>query len=371
MPMPGKPPKLSIESLGLKLGGFELSDVNLNCAGGKYHILLGPTGSGKSTLIKCLLGLHRIDSGRILLDDREITSELPENRRIGYVPQNYALFPHMNVEMNIRFGIKAKKTSTQKAASHLEKLLSLLKIEHLRKRSVRDLSGGEQQKVAIARALGTRPDTILLDEPFSSIDAGGRRRLWYEIKDIISETGVTALHITHNLEEAHVLGDQISVMIGGRLIQTGAPIDILEKPATETVARFLNYCNIFHGAATPVDNGSRIDVGEFGIVINEKIPMGERVAVCVRQQDIKILKENTPVMDSLKRNVFEGELTRLYPAPESCTAWFKFSGGSQDCDLELRFPRYLLVRHKLEPGKKVAIAFWEPSIICWKENGCS
>jgi ABC-type Fe3+/spermidine/putrescine transport system ATPase subunit len=352
----------------LRLGRFALSEIDLECAGGEYHILLGPTGSGKSTLLKSILGLHRIDTGRIFLGDRDITRELPEHRGMGYVPQDYALFPHMSVEKNVRFGIDARAQSGWNAASLLEKLLVMLKIEHLRERSVRNLSGGERQKVALARALGTQPETILLDEPFSSIDAGGRRQLWFEIRDIISAIGVTALHITHNLEEAHVLGDRVSVLMGGRLIQTGVPSEILERPATETIARFLNYRNIFHGTAEPATDGTRIDVGSFGIVIGEKIPRGKRVAVCIRQQDIKILKEHAPIRESLQRNVHEGMLTRLFPAPESCTAWFQFNGSGRDCDLELRFPRYLVVRHNLEPGKSVAIAFWEPAIICWPEG---
>jgi ABC-type Fe3+/spermidine/putrescine transport system ATPase subunit len=364
--MAGETLQLRIESLRLELGRFALDDIDLTVPRGEYHILLGPTGSGKSTLLKSLLGLHRIDRGRVHLGDREITRELPERRGMGYVPQNYALFPHMNVEQNIRFGIRARRPPAEDAAGLLEDLLALLKIEHLRDRSVRNLSGGERQKTAMARALGTQPEILLLDEPFSSIDAAGRRRLWFEIKHIISEIGLTALHITHDLEEAHVLGDRVSALIEGKLIQTGPPQEILERPAAESVARFLNFRNIFHGAAEPVEGGTRIDAGPLAIVVENEFPRGERVTVCIRQQDIKILKPDEPVRDFLKRNVFEGRLTRLFPAPESCTAWFQLAGSDQECDLELRFPRYLVIRHDLAPGKKVAVAFWEPSIICWR-----
>jgi len=363
-----QPPELRIEALGLRLGRFALSDIDLNCPGGAYHILLGPTGSGKSTLLKCLLGLHRIDTGRILLGDREITHALPEKRGIGYVPQNFALFPHMSVEKNIRFAIEAKKPPAGEAAAYLEKLLVLLKIESLRTRSVRNLSGGEKQKVALARALGSRPEILLLDEPFSSIDVGGRRGLWYEIKDIIKEIGITALHITHDLEEAHVLGEQVSVLMGGEMIQTGEPKEILERPAAESVARFLNYRNLFTGIAEPVTDGTRIQMGYFSVVVGKEIPPGTPTTLCIRQQDIKILKPDAPIREPLQRNVFEGTLTRLFPAPESCTAWFQIKDSDRECDFELRFPRYLLVRHGLEPGKHLAVAFWEPSIITWPES---
>ena len=176
--MHAEPPGLRVESVGVKLGRFALSGINLESPGGAYHILLGPTGSGKSTLLKCILGLHRIDEGRLFLGDREITVELPENRRMGYVPQNYALFPHMTVEQNVRFGIEARTSRSPDSAAYLEKLLGLMGIEKLRTRRVRNLSGGEQQKVALARALGTRPEIILLDEPSAGMDPEARRFMW-------------------------------------------------------------------------------------------------------------------------------------------------------------------------------------------------
>jgi ABC-type Fe3+/spermidine/putrescine transport system ATPase subunit len=214
-------PFVRIESLNVTLGRFSLKDVTLSCARGEYHILLGPTGSGKSSLLKCILGLHRPESGRIHLDGVDITDELPEHRQMGCVPQDYALFPHLNVEENLRFGLRPRKVPAEQADSLVDRLSEVLNIEHLRKRRVQHLSGGERQKVAIGRALATQPKMMLLDEPFSSIDEGAKRGLWLELKQIVREVGITTFHVTHNLEEAYSLGERLSVMIDGNLVQSG------------------------------------------------------------------------------------------------------------------------------------------------------
>jgi ABC-type Fe3+/spermidine/putrescine transport system ATPase subunit len=357
---------LSVESLGLDLGSFALEDIDLECAKGEYRILLGPTGSGKSTLLRCLLGLHRIDRGRIIVGGREITNELPERRQMGYVPQSYALFPHLSARDNIRFGIEANQPPGPEAVMLLNRLAGLLRIERLLGRGVANLSGGEQQKVALARALGTRPQTILLDEPFSSIDEGSRRELWFDLKQAIAEIGVTALHITHNLDEAHVMGERLSVLIDGRLVQDGAPREILERPAAASVARFLGYRNVFSGPAEPIEGGTRIDLGRFAITISEQIPAGEQVGICLRQQDIKIVKQDVPLKDTLRRNVYSGTLTSLFAQPETCTAWFSFEGSDNARDLELSFPRYLVERHGLAAGQPIGVALWEPAIVVWR-----
>jgi ABC-type Fe3+/spermidine/putrescine transport system ATPase subunit len=357
---------LRVESLNLALGRFALNDVTLACDGGEYHILLGPTGSGKSTLLKCILGFHEPSSGCIYLGGKEITQELPERRQMGYVPQDYALFPHLNVEDNLRFGTRARGMSAKQADLLLGRLCEILAIEKLRKRRVQHLSGGERQKVAIGRALATQPEMILLDEPFSSIDERARRGLWFELKQIVREVGITTLHVTHNLEEAYTLGERVSIMIDGNLVQSGNKQEVFERPANENVARYFNYSNLFEGVAGKHPEGTRIDLGHFSVLVSREIADGNRVKVCVRQQDIRIVKEGLPLKDSLRRNLFSGEIVDLFPLQETFLMWFRIDGSASKYDLELRFPIYVGGRHQLHRGKKIRVALWEPMIIVFE-----
>ncbi|MCP4606391.1 MAG: ABC transporter ATP-binding protein [Proteobacteria bacterium] len=354
---------LQINSLCIELGKFALKNVEISCDRGEYHILLGPTGSGKSTLMKSILGLHKIDSGDIYLDGNNITKKLPEHRGMGYVPQNYALFPHLNVEENIRFGFHARKTPASQADALVNKLFGMLKIEKLRSRTVHNLSGGEKQKVALGRALCIQPEMILLDEPFSSIDEGAKRTLWFELKQIVKELGITTLHITHNLDEAYTLGERVSVIIDGDLVQSGQKQDVFERPANESIARYLNYRNIFEGVARAFPDGTRVEMDHFSIMVDQSLPVNDRVKLCIRGQDIKIVKEGVGIKDSLERNVFEGTIVNLFPLSDYSLMWFKVDGSSREFDFEVKLPRHIVVRHDLYSGKAVRVAFWEPKII--------
>jgi len=354
---------LSIRNLTLRIGQFSLKEINCDFGKGSYSVLLGPTGSGKSTLIKSVLGLYPPQQGRVLLNNQEITRTPPELRGIGYVPQDLALFPHLSVEGNIRFGLRFRNIPPPDADRAVENLCRMLSIRDLRDRSVGTLSGGEKQKVALARALAPRPGIVLLDEPFSSIDEGARRVLWLELKQIAAELGITVVHITHNLEEAYTLGESISVLIDGTLVQSGSKQEIFERPATESVARYLNYRNIFTGRVENHQDGSKIHCSHFKILVNERIASGTQATVCVRQQDLKIVREGYPLRDSLKGNVFSGEIVSLLSLPESCVMMFRIEGSPRRYDFELRFPAYIRERHNLHEGNKIRVAILTPTII--------
>ncbi len=359
---------LEVWSLGLPLGGFSLRHIDFFCEKGEYHVLLGPTGSGKSTLMKCILGFYRINEGAVYLNGKDISGYPPEARRMGYVPQNYSLFPHLNVEENIRFGLRCRKKASANGGAVVDRLCEVLNIEDLRKRSIRHLSGGERQKVALARALAIQPDMVFLDEPFSSIDEGSRRDLWVEMKKIINEIGITAFHITHNLEEAYSLGERLSVLLDGEIHQSGPKDVIFEHPATRAVARFLNYRNIFTGTARPHSDGTRIDADAFSVVVSRRISAETAVDFCVRQQDIKIIKEGRPLKPDLQNNVFSGRIVSLFPFPEYCLIYFKIDGSRRPYDFEIKLPPYLRERYDLFEGKKQQVAFWEPNIILFADD---
>ncbi|MCX6357942.1 MAG: ABC transporter ATP-binding protein [Candidatus Aureabacteria bacterium] len=354
---------LIIEQLRCKIGDFSLRGISLTVGVGSYTVLLGPTGSGKSTLIKSILGLHPLQGGRVSLNGRDITRTPPELRRIGYLPQHYALFPHLTVEGNIRFGLDMRGAARRQSDIAVAELCRTLAIEDIRERGVVNLSGGEQQRVALARALAAKPELILLDEPFSAIDEGARRGLWSDLQETIRALGITAVHITHNLDEAYTLGERIAVMIDGSLAQQGSRQEIFERPATERVARYLNYRNIFTGVASPVPEGARVDCGHFSITVGKPIPQGSRVTLCIRQQDLKIVREGFPLRHSLSQNVYAGEIVSLLSLPESCVMHFRMEGSPRRHDLELKFPAHIRERHNLAVGKRVRVAAWMPSII--------
>ena len=360
---------LKIETLSAIIGRFSLKDISLSCKKGEYHVLLGPTGSGKSSLMKCILGFHKTQTGAIYLGSRDITRERPERRRMAYVPQNYSLFPHLDVEGNIRFGLAARKVPAQKADLLVNRLCDILHIESLRPRNVRNLSGGEKQKVALARALAVQPEIILLDEPFSSIDEGAKRGLWVELKQIVNEVGITAFHITHNLEEAYSMGERLSVLINGELLQSGAKGDIFERPLTESIAKYLSYRNVFAGVAEKHPEGTEIHIGHFSIFVSGQVPETTEIRLCIRPQDIKIIREGFPVKDSLKKNIFSGEITALFLFPEYCLMQYRIEGSPEAYDFEIKLPRYLRERHDLYPGKRVRVGIWEPNIILFSKAG--
>jgi len=357
------PPHLKIESLNLSLGKFSLRNINLSCDKGEYHILLGPTGSGKTSLMKCILGFYRVTNGKIFSKDKNITNEIPERRCMGYVPQNYSLFPHLNVEGNIRFGFHAKTNFIQDPGTIVDRLCSILDIHNLRTRDVHHLSGGEKQRVALARALAIQPDLLLLDEPFSSIDESAKRNLWVELKTVINEIGITAFHITHNLEEAYSMGDRISILLNGELHQSDRTKVVFEKPATEGVARYLTYRNLFSGISRAHNETMIVDLGHFSIVVPQKISSGEQARLCIMPQDVKIIKEDRPIREGLRKNTFQVEIVSLLPLPDYFMVYAKLFESPNEFDFEIKVPRYLERKYKLFKGKKIRVAIPEKQIV--------
>jgi ABC-type Fe3+/spermidine/putrescine transport system ATPase subunit len=233
----------SLQNVCLQLGDFSLADVSLCIEQGEYRILLGSTGTGKTILFETIAGLHIPQSGRVILHDTDITREAPEDRNIGVVYQDYALFPHLNVYENIAFGLKLQKKTQQQITQDVCEIAEFFNISHLLKRSQRHLSGGECQRVALARTLVLRPDLLLLDEPLSAVDSKTRTHLRQELQRINKELGQTILHITHDLSEAFLLGQTMTVMHNGKILQNGTPESIIRQPATRLVAELMGIKN--------------------------------------------------------------------------------------------------------------------------------
>lgn len=231
---------LRTEGLSLTVGDFDLREISLQIAPGEYFVLMGPTGSGKSLFVKCVCGLSRPASGSIFVDGQDVTDRAPRFRNIGYVPQHSALFPHMTVARNITFALRLKGLKHAEALEKLGPLIETLALDPLLERSVTTLSGGERQKVAVARALAAGPKLLVLDEPVSALDEPTRREVCLELRNLQRKLEIPTIHICHSVVEARLVSDRVGVFVAGRLAQTGDLEELVAHPATPDVARLLN-----------------------------------------------------------------------------------------------------------------------------------
>ncbi len=235
---------LELQSIDKRLGAMQLSDISLMVDRGQCLVLLGPSGVGKTVLLEIVAGLTKPDAGKILWDGTDVTSHPPEVRRFAVVYQDYALFPHMTVARNITYGLRAAGVKASEARERLADMAQMLGIQPILSRRPGSLSGGEQQRVALARALAARPRLLLLDEPLASLDTNTRLRLRRELKRINRELSIPILHVTHDPEEAMVLGDRVGVMLGGRIRQVAPPEELFRTPSDPDVAAFLGLWNV-------------------------------------------------------------------------------------------------------------------------------
>ena len=272
--------------------------ANLTVAEGEFFSLVGPSGCGKTTLLRLISGLAVPDRGRIILDGQDLTGVAVSERRIGFVFQDYALFPHLTVKGNIEYGLKVRRWSTAQRERRLRELLALFELETLANRRIQELSGGERQRVALARALAPEPFLLLLDEPFAALDYGLRRRLRRELKALQTQLGFTAIFVTHQQEEALSLSHRLAVMEGGRILQVGSAPEVYSKPGHPFVAKFLGDANLIPctvevtgagllvtpeaGAAftLPVDGGEVAEPGSYLLMIRpEDVVLAEKEVV--------------------------------------------------------------------------------------------
>ena len=231
---------LRVEQLAFQAGEFRLTDVSFEVRPGEYFVLMGPTGSGKSLLVKSVCGLIRPTAGRIRLGSRDVTTLEPRHRRIGYVPQDCGLFPHMSVARNLTFSLRTRGDSHRRALKAIAPLIETLSLGKLLARSITNLSGGERQKVAVGRALAGEPQLLILDEPVSALDEPTRREVCDELKKIQQQLAIPTIHICHSCDEARQVSDRVGIVVGGRLVQAGPLEQILRNPADATVRRLLN-----------------------------------------------------------------------------------------------------------------------------------
>ncbi|WP_432979762.1 ABC transporter ATP-binding protein [Dactylosporangium sp. CA-233914] len=240
---------LQLSAVTKRFGTFTaVDDLTLTVPRGSFFALLGASGCGKTTTLRMIAGLEEPTEGRVLLGDQDVTRLRPYKRPVNTVFQSYALFPHLNIEDNVAFGLRRR--GIRKYADQVEQMLHLVDLDGFGKRRPAQLSGGQQQRVALARALINRPQVLLLDEPLGALDLKLRRQMQVELKRIQTEVGITFVHVTHDQEEAMTMADTVAVMNAGRIEQLGAPVEMYDFPGTAFVANFLGQSNLLAADVT-------------------------------------------------------------------------------------------------------------------------
>ncbi len=287
-----------------------IKDLSLTLSKGEIGCLLGPSGCGKSTILRAIAGFEPLKSGSILLDNREISTPktilAPEKRSIGMVFQDYALFPHLTVEQNIQFGLA--KLSESERKKRVRNLISLVTLEGYEKRYPHELSGGQQQRVSLARALAPEPALLLLDEPFSNLDAELRTRLSLDIRAILKELNISAILVTHDQKEAFAMSDHIGVIDSGTIQQWGSPYELYHEPVNRFVACFIGQGSFITGKTITPETFS----SELGVIRGNRAynwPENSPVEILIRPDDI-IYDPDSPLQGTVTAKTFAGTSTQ-------------------------------------------------------------
>ncbi|RMG92717.1 MAG: ABC transporter ATP-binding protein [Chloroflexi bacterium] len=275
---------------------------------GEVVVLLGPSGCGKTTLLRIIAGLDQADNGRLLLQGEDLTRIPVHQRGFGMVFQEYALFPHRNVFENVAFGLRMAGWERPQIVERVQQVLALVGLAGYDQRSVHELSGGEQQRVALARSLAPAPRLILLDEPLGALDRALRERLMLELRDILKRAGgvmgrpegITAVYVTHDQAEAFAIADQIIVMNQGQIEQQADPVTLYRQPATPFVARFLGMENLLPGEVkSTAPCIIHTEIGELHIETAESLTIGQPITLLIRPEAAQPISPNTPAPNQI------------------------------------------------------------------------
>lgn len=298
-------PKIQLKGVTKRFGKkiLAVDNVSLEIQDKEYFSLIGPSGCGKTTLLRMIAGLIQPTKGEIYIDDTLINDVPPEDRGIGFVFQTYALFPHMNVFDNVTYGPRVKAWEEKRAASLGRETLEMVKLDKRANAYPHELSGGMMQRVAVARALAAGSKTLLLDEPLGALDAKIRNELRYEIRRLVEDLGLTAIHVTHDQAEAMAISDRIAVMKKGRIFQVGTPYELYMNPQQIFIANFIGESNFLEGRVIGVEDDKAIvklrgDL-KVGATKNETSQIDERIVLAVRPEAFEIVKGRRKLVNEL------------------------------------------------------------------------
>ena len=290
---------LSLQHIKKDFGeGDVLSNISLDVHRGEFVTLLGASGCGKTTTLRIISGLETADEGRVLLGGRDMTDLPPEKRPVNTVFQSYALFPHMNVEKNVAYGLRLRGMDKRAIDKRVREMLELVQMSEHAGRMPSQLSGGQRQRIAIARALALEPELLLLDEPLGALDLQLRRQMQVELKRLQKQLGITFIYITHDQEEAVNMSDRIAVMRSGRFEQIGTPEEIYDAPMTRYVAQFIGRSTILTGTVKSVSGDTAVIMDENGSypvdATRARLVPGKVCELCVRTERMRVSREPVP-----------------------------------------------------------------------------
>ncbi len=344
-------------------GNFRLH-VQL-AVGAEVLVLFGPSGSGKTTTLNAIAGLLTPERGQITLDGQVLFRRdggrginlPPRQRRIGYVFQHYALFPHLTALQNVAFALRG---ATGQARAH--ELLERMNLAHLADRYPHELSGGQQQRVAIARALAAQPAVLLLDEPFSALDAGVRQHLQLELASWQQELGLAVIYVTHRLEDAFALGQRLAVMRDGRVEQAGPIEQVFRYPANAQVAQVMGIPNIFRARVVAVRlDGLVLDWDGLELIVGpQNAEVGTMVTAYVRPEDVKVLYPDRPLVDAIRYNQASGQIVASRLMPGGRALRVRLCNGHE---IEAHHGPYTYMRLNLQVGDTVQLSLRREALV--------
>ena len=300
---PHLPEALSLSGIGKRFGvGAAIHDISLTLGRGEVASLLGPSGCGKTTTLRCIAGFHRPDTGSIRIGGRVIVGDgifvPPEERGLSMVFQNYVLWPHMTAAENIGYGLRLRRMPRAQIAAKVSELMALLGLAGLEGRYPHQMSGGQQQRVSVARSLAVDPEVLLLDEPFSNLDAKLRVEMRRDMRDLLRRLGTTAIYVTHDQEEAMALSDRIFLMSRGHIVQQGTPRQMYEQPTSRFAAAFFGFANFFPGRAERSGDETALRLDRAGVAVPiADAPPGAHLVLAVREDGLDLSPEPRPGAD--------------------------------------------------------------------------